>query len=85
MNTSITTSHFKLRKQESKFSQLLQEIKALTKRLFLQLIRRPSTLVAGILQPLIWLVLFGALFQNDLSVTVPTVERKLSSYKAVNI
>jgi hypothetical protein len=28
----------------------------------LQLQRRPSTLVAGILQPLIWLVLFGALF-----------------------
>ncbi|APD47451.1 MULTISPECIES: ABC transporter permease [Synechococcaceae] len=39
-----------------------QEILALTKRLFLQLARRPSTLVAGVLQPLIWLVLFGALF-----------------------
>lgn len=39
-----------------------QEILALTKRLFLQLARRPSTLVAGMLQPLIWLVLFGALF-----------------------
>jgi ABC-2 type transport system permease protein len=37
---------------------------ALTKRLFLQLIRRPSTLLAGILQPLIWLILFGALFAN---------------------
>jgi ABC-2 type transport system permease protein len=35
---------------------------ALTRRLFLQLQRRPSTLVAGVLQPLIWLVLFGALF-----------------------
>jgi len=40
----------------------LQETRALTGRLFLQLIRRPSTLVAGVLQPLIWLVLFGALF-----------------------
>ena len=28
----------------------------------MQLQRRPSTLVAGVLQPLIWLVLFGALF-----------------------
>ena len=45
-------------------SFLIQEIIALTKRLFLQLLRRPSTLIAGVLQPLIWLVLFGALFQN---------------------
>ena len=37
---------------------------ALTRRLFLQLQRRPSTLVAGVLQPLIWLVLFGALFSR---------------------
>ena len=45
-------------------SELVQETTALTKRLFLQLARRPSTLVAGILQPLIWLILFGALFAN---------------------
>ncbi len=42
----------------------LQETLAMTRRLFIQLQRRPSTLVAGIVQPLIWLVLFGALFQN---------------------
>lgn len=36
----------------------------MTRRLFIQLQRRPATLVAGIIQPLIWLVLFGALFQN---------------------
>ena len=41
-----------------------QEIFALTRRLFIQLFRRPSTLIAGVLQPLIWLVLFGALFSN---------------------
>ncbi|MFM8936737.1 MAG: ABC transporter permease [Vulcanococcus sp.] len=46
----------------SAFAELSQETLALTKRLFLQLARRPSTLVAGVLQPLIWLVLFGALF-----------------------
>ncbi len=50
--------------KQSAFSELIQETFALTKRLFLQLIRRPSTLVAGILQPLIWLILFGALFTN---------------------
>ena len=37
---------------------------ALTKRLFIQLQRRPSTLIAGIIQPFMWLVLFGALFFN---------------------
>ena len=45
-------------------SELVQETSALTKRLFLQLARRPSPLVAGVLQPLIWLILFGALFAN---------------------
>jgi len=46
----------------SAFAEIRQETLALTRRLFVQLIRRPSTLVAGILQPLIWLILFGALF-----------------------
>ena len=54
--------------KEKQFSndlnQKLQEISALTWRLFIQLIRRPSTLFAGILQPLIWLLLFAALFSN---------------------
>ena len=50
--------------QASALSEISQETLALTKRLFVQLIRRPSTLVAGVIQPLIWLVLFGALFAN---------------------
>ncbi|WP_310429991.1 ABC transporter permease [Chamaesiphon sp. VAR_48_metabat_135_sub] len=45
-------------------TDFIQETLALTKRLFIQLQRRPSTLIAGIVQPLMWLVLFGALFQN---------------------
>lgn len=44
--------------------ELVQETLALTRRLFIQLQRRPSTLIAGIIQPVMWLVLFGALFQN---------------------
>ncbi|MTJ06263.1 ABC transporter permease [Anabaena sp. UHCC 0204] len=44
--------------------EIFQETFALTRRLFIQLQRRPSTLVAGIIQPVMWLVLFGALFQN---------------------
>src|SRR5919202_3036585 len=46
------------------FGEFVHETLALTKRLFIQLQRRPSTLIAGIVQPIMWLVLFGALFQN---------------------
>jgi ABC-2 type transport system permease protein len=42
----------------------VQETLALTKRLFIQLQRRPTTLIAGVVQPLMWLILFGALFKN---------------------
>lgn len=45
-------------------NDFVQETLALTRRLFIQLQRRPSTLIAGIIQPVMWLVLFGALFQN---------------------
>ncbi|MDB9526253.1 ABC transporter permease [Oscillatoria sp. CS-180] len=45
-------------------SAFLQETGAMTRRLFIQLQRRPSTLIAGIIQPVMWLILFGALFQN---------------------
>ncbi len=46
------------------FAEIVQETFALTRRLFIQLQRRPSSFVAGIIQPVMWLVLFGALFQN---------------------
>jgi ABC-2 type transport system permease protein len=50
--------------QQGVLGDFIQETTALTRRLFIQLQRRPSTLAAGIIQPLMWLVLFGALFQN---------------------
>lgn len=50
--------------EPSALAEISQETLALTRRLFVQLQRRPSTLIAGVLQPLIWLVLFGALFAN---------------------
>jgi ABC-2 type transport system permease protein len=50
--------------QPNHWSDFFQETAGLTKRLFIQLQRRPSTLIAGIIQPLMWLLLFGALFQN---------------------
>ncbi|HEY9646053.1 MAG TPA: ABC transporter permease [Chroococcidiopsis sp.] len=48
----------------SRVGNFIQETLALTRRLFIQLQRRPTTLIAGIIQPVMWLVLFGALFQN---------------------
>lgn len=48
----------------NQLGEIVQETLALTRRLFIQLQRRPSTLLAGIIQPVMWLILFGALFQN---------------------
>jgi ABC-2 type transport system permease protein len=62
----ITTNQSLQKEKQSRndFNEMSQEISALTWRLFIQLIRRPSTLFAGILQPLIWLLLFAALFSK---------------------
>ncbi len=68
---SPSSSGFSLENNKLEFLEIRQEVFALTRRLFLQLYRRPSTLVAGILQPLIWLVLFGALFENAPSNLLP--------------
>ncbi len=56
--TSASTSSSK------EFADFWQETMAMTKRLFIQLRRRPSTLIAGIIQPFMWLLLFGALFEK---------------------
>jgi ABC-2 type transport system permease protein len=53
------------KERENPSAELLQETLALTKRLFIQLQRRPSTLIAGVIQPFMWLVLFGALFEKS--------------------
>nr|YP_010198268.1 ABC transporter [Gracilaria ornata]UAD86684.1 ABC transporter [Gracilaria ornata] len=45
-------------------NNIYQEISCLIKRYYIQTQRRPSSLLSGILQPLLWLILFGALFQN---------------------
>lgn len=45
-------------------NHFIQEIKTLIKRLYIQLYRRPSGIFASIIQSLLWLILFGALFQN---------------------
>nr|YP_010336203.1 ABC-2 type transporter [Chroodactylon ornatum]UNJ14609.1 ABC-2 type transporter [Chroodactylon ornatum] len=42
----------------------VQETWALYRRLIIQTQRRPATFIAGLFQPMLWLILFGALFQN---------------------
>ncbi|MFO5492506.1 ABC transporter permease [Cuspidothrix issatschenkoi] len=60
----LTSSDVVIDTNSNFLGEIVQETFALTRRLFIQLQRRPSTLVAGIIQPVMWLVLFGALFQN---------------------
>nr|YP_010952283.1 hypothetical protein Ycf38 [Gloiopeltis furcata]WMP13952.1 hypothetical protein Ycf38 [Gloiopeltis furcata] len=62
-DVAVLTPQNKIR-QANLISSVFVEISTLTKRLYIQASRRPSTLLAGVIQPLLWLVLFGALFQN---------------------
>nr|QUE29642.1 Ycf38 [Erythrotrichia foliiformis] len=71
--TPILDTHF----HPFTFQQLLQEIVALFRRLSLQSYRRSSVLVAGLIQPLLWLLLFGALFQKSV---LPTFSEKIIYY-----
>lgn len=63
-NKYILQSRTKIKFRPFLLKNFLQEILSLTKRLLLQSARRPSHLIAGIIQPLLWLLLFGALFKN---------------------
>jgi ABC-2 type transport system permease protein len=45
-------------------ARFVQETAALTRRWFLHTLRQPIAVAAGLFQPLIWLFLFGSLFQN---------------------
>lgn len=60
----ILISRRKIRHNSFSIKHPIQEISCLTKRLFIQTKRRPSSLISGIVQPLLWLILFGNLFQN---------------------
>ncbi|MDK2410777.1 ABC transporter permease [Aphanizomenon sp. PH219] len=60
----LTASDVVVNTNSNFLAEIVQETFALTRRLFIQLQRRPSSLIAGIIQPVMWLVLFGALFQN---------------------
>lgn len=72
MLTNINHSYYYCNKVKPKFQITFQaswkhhyyEIFGLTKRLYIQIYRRPGNLIVGLIQPLIWLVLFGALFQK---------------------
>lgn len=68
----------------SSFYCIYQEIRALVKRLYIQTIRRPSTLISSILQPLLWLILFGSLFQNA-PVSLSTSSQKYNCFLSPGI
>jgi len=61
---SILKSRKKIRFHSFSIKYSKQELISLIKRLIIQAIRRPATVVSGIIQPLLWLILFGGLFQN---------------------
>nr|YP_009257602.1 hypothetical chloroplast RF38 [Coeloseira compressa]ANH09685.1 hypothetical chloroplast RF38 [Coeloseira compressa] len=63
-NNQATIKPKKKIKNIKYFNNTVNELHALTNRLFIQSKRRPATLISGIIQPLLWLILFGALFQN---------------------
>ena len=66
--TAYTESILKSRKRIIFYpffiKDFIQEIIYLTNRLFIQAIRRPANIISGLIQPLLWLILFGALFKN---------------------
>lgn len=65
-------------------SSVIQEISHLIKRSLIQSFRRPSTILSGILQPLLWLILFGNLFQN-IPVNLFATEEKYGQFLSYGI
>ena len=61
---NILSARYNITERSSSIKFTAQELIALNFRLILQTWRQPSQLIAGMLQPLLWLILFGALFQN---------------------
>nr|QCI05434.1 hypothetical protein [Crouania attenuata] len=45
-------------------SNYSREIYSLIKRLYIQILKRPTILITSMVQPLLWLILFGALFKE---------------------
>nr|UAD85663.1 ABC transporter [Gracilaria edulis] len=69
ISTSILDCNIKIQpkkviKSKKYIMSIYQEITYLIKRYYIQTYRRPSSVLSGLLQPLLWLLLFGALFQN---------------------
>nr|YP_010904138.1 ABC transporter [Caulacanthus ustulatus]WCH57389.1 ABC transporter [Caulacanthus ustulatus] len=71
-------------KKDNTPSYIYNEIFALIKRLYIQTQRRPSMLISGVIQPLLWLVLFGALFHNA-PVSLLTSNTKYNSFLSPGI
>lgn len=63
INISELTPYTKIRIHEQG-ERTYQETQEIIYRLYIQTLRKPTTLIISIIQPLLWLIMFGALFQN---------------------
>lgn len=59
------TKIYSFNKNHKISNKLYEEINKLSTRLYIQTLRRPSILITSLIQPLLWLFLFGALFQQS--------------------
>lgn len=66
-------------------SDFLRETGALTKRWFLHSARQPIAVAAGLFYPLIWLFLFGAVFRNLPSNSLPSVSGHYTAFLAAGV
>ncbi len=63
MNINKLKPHTKI-KIYKRVRKTYEETQEITNRLYIQTLRKPATLIISVIQPLLWLVMFGALFQN---------------------
>lgn len=63
ININELTPYTKIRIYTKK-NRTYQETQEIINRLSIQTLRKPTTLIISVIQPLLWLIMFGALFQN---------------------
>lgn len=82
--TSIFISRKKIQNKYSVINAYIQEILCLTHRLIIQAKRRPASIVSNLIQPLLWLILFGALFK-DMPLNLFHTKHKYSHFLSCGI
>lgn len=78
-NNKLVKPSYQLLKFNNK-KNLTNETQALIKRLYLQIYRKPSSILASIIQSLLWLILFSALFYKAPINLIGQYNTKYSSF-----